>query len=140
MAREVDRLAADLPLTDAVHVLEQGLHRSYPIVDRQGRPVGIVSRADALAWQGEDIAPDETVGDRASDASLPILHPDDVLSRALDLMLATDQGRIVVTDPVSHELVGLLTRKDLLRVRAATAAGEAERRAFFSPSRRKQAA
>ena len=139
MAREVDRLAADLPLADAVHVLEQGRHRVYPIVDEGGRPIGLASRADALAWQNEDIDVSETVGERVSDASLPLLHPDDVLSRALDVMLATDQGRITVTDPVSGELVGLLTRKDLLRVRAATAAGEGERRAFFGTPRRKLA-
>ncbi len=131
MARDVDRLAADLPVVDAVHMLEAGRHRMYPIVDARGRPIGIVSRADALAWRAGDVAPDETVGERASDASLPVLHPGDVLSRALDLMLATDQGRIVVTDPASGELVGLLTRKDLLRVRAATSAGEDERRAFY---------
>lgn len=140
MARDVDRLAADLPIIDAVHVLERGQHRVYPVVDARGRPVGMVSRADALAWQAQDIMPDETVGERASDALLPVLHPGDVLSRALDLMLATDQGRIVVTDPASGELVGLLTRKDLLRVRAATAAGEEERRAFYRGPRRRQAA
>ena len=131
MARDVDRLAADLPVSEAVHVLERGLHRIYPIVDARGRPVGLVSRADALAWQSEEIGVAETVGERASDVSLPALHPGDVLSRALDLMLASDQGRIVVTDPSSGELVGLLTRKDLLQVRAATATGEGERRAFY---------
>ena len=140
MAREVDRVAADLPVAEAMHVLEQGRHRTYPIVDGHDRPVGMASRADALAWQREDLSPSETVGERASDASMPILHPDDVLSRALDLMLATDQGRIAVTDPASGRLVGLLTRKDLLRVRAATAANEAERRAFYNPPRRRRAA
>lgn len=135
MTREVDRLSADLPVTDAMHILKRGLHRIYPIVDPQGRPVGMVSRADAPARQGEDLPTGETVGGRASDGSMPVFHLGDVLSRAVDLMLATDQGRIVVTAPVSGDLVGLLKRKDLLRVRAATA-GEDERHAFFDRPRR----
>ena len=137
MARSVDRLAADVPIVDAIGVLEAGQHRSYPVIDPQGRPIGMVSRADALAWRHEGAMPDDTVADRVSDASMPVLHPGDVVARAVDLMLATDQGRIAVTDPGSGALVGLVTRKDLLRVRAATAASEEERHAFYkSPGRR----
>lgn len=131
MARAVDRLAADLPITEAVSVFEAGRHRSYPVVDPQDRPIGMVSRADALAWRHEEPVPDGTVADRVSDASLPVLHPGDVVARAVDLMLATDQGRIVVTDAGSGALVGIVTRKDLLRVRAAVSASEGERHAFF---------
>jgi len=46
-------------------------------------------------------------------------------------MLSTDQGRLAVTDPVSGQLVGLLTRKDLLQVRATLVQAEGERQAFF---------
>jgi CIC family chloride channel protein len=46
-------------------------------------------------------------------------------------MLAAGQGRLPVTDPQSGRLVGLLTRKDLLQVRATVVRAEAERRAFF---------
>jgi len=51
-------------------------------------------------------------------------------------MLATDQGRIPVVDPQTGALVGLITRKDLLQVRAAVARSESERSAFFVPQRR----
>ena len=34
-------------------------------------------------------------------------------------MLASDQGRIPVVDPLTGALVGLVSRKDLLQVRAA---------------------
>jgi chloride channel protein, CIC family len=54
-----------------------------------------------------------------------------VVSHALDVMLSAGQGRLPVTDPQTGRLVGLLTRKDLLQVRATVVRAEAERRAFF---------
>jgi CBS domain-containing protein len=134
MVRDVETLPFDLPVPLALETLEKGQHRVYPVVDKAGRPVGLVSRADALRWEVEGDATSDTVADRVSDASLPVLHPDDVALRAVELMLTMDQGRLAVTDPATGALVGLLTRKDLLRVRATVARSEGERRAFFRAS------
>lgn len=140
MAREVETLPADLPLAEAVLVLQAGRHKSYPVLDAAGRPVGMVSRSDVLEWQEHDDLAGETVADRVSDASLPTLHPSDTVSRAVEVMLGVDQGRIAVVDPGSGAIVGLLTRKDLLRVRARAAAEETERQAFFKGPRKLAAA
>jgi CIC family chloride channel protein len=131
MVRKVDVLAADLSIGRAIAELQTGRHRVYPVVDGAGRPVGLVSRADALRWKVEGGHDDERLGERVSDALLPVVHPDDVAGRAVDLMLATDQGRIPVVDPASGVLVGLVTRKDLLQVRASVVRAEGERRAYF---------
>lgn len=95
-----------------------------------------ISRADALLWRVEGGHETELLGERVSDASLAVIHPDDVVTHAVDVMLSTDQGRIPVVDPQTGELVGLVTRKDLLQVRAAVARSESERLAFFVPQRR----
>jgi chloride channel protein, CIC family len=58
MVREVDSLSAALPLDEAVAALAQGRHCIYPVVDVQDRPVGLVSRADALRWSLEETARD----------------------------------------------------------------------------------
>jgi CBS domain-containing protein len=71
-----------------------------------------------------------------SDAALPVAHPDDVVARVVALMLATGQGRIPVTDPATGRLVGLLARKDLLRIHAGTSRAEEERQAYFPAGRR----
>jgi len=136
MVEKVDTLPADLPIPDAVAVLQRGQHRIYPVVDAAGRLVGLVSRADALAWRVGGGLEAQTLAERISDAALPVVHPDDVAARAVDLMLATDQGRVPVTDPATGRLVGLVTRKDLLRIHAATSRAEGERQAFFAPARR----
>ena len=136
MVREVDVLAADLSVHDAMMTLAAGRHRVYTVVDAQRRPVGLVSRADALLWQVEGGHDDERLADRVSDASLPLVYPDDMTARAVDVMLATDQGRLPVVDRRTGVMVGLLTRKDLLKVRASMARSEGERRAYLAWGKR----
>ncbi len=136
MVENVDTLPADLPIPDAVAVLQRGQHRIYPVVEASGRLVGLVSRADALAWRVGGGLETQTLAERISDAALPVVHPDDVAARAVALMLSTDQGRIPVTDPATGKLVGLVTRKDLLRIHAAASRAESERQAYFAPARR----
>ena len=136
MVRDVDTLAASLSVGAAVATLAKGRHRIYPVVDSAGRPVGLVSRADALLWRIEGGHEAEPLGDRVSDASLAVIHPDEVVTHAVDVMLANDQGRSPVVDPRTGALVGLVTRKDLLQVRASVARSEGERSAFFLPRQR----
>lgn len=136
MVRDVDVLAASSTIGEAVATLGMGKHRTYPIVDAGGRPVGLVTRADALLWRVEGGHETELLGERISDASLAVIYPDDVVTHAVDVMLASDQGRIPVVDPKTGTLVGLVTRKDLLQVRAAVARSENERSAFFISPRR----
>ena len=136
MIAPVDTLLADLTIREALAELESGRHRIYPVVDAAGRPVGLVSRADALRWEVEleadaDDLGEERLADRISDADLACAHPDDVVARAVEVMIARDMGRLPVTDPRTGVLVGLLTRKTLLRVRAAAVRAEADRQAFF---------
>ena len=135
MVGDVDVLQADLGIPEAVAVLQTGLHRIYPVVDASGRPIGLVSRADALRWRIEGGHEGERLGERVSDASLAVVHPEDVVIHAVDVMLATDQGRLPVTDSETGRLVGLVTRKDLLQVRAGVRREEGDKRAYFVPSR-----
>ncbi len=139
MVRNVDVLVSDSSVADAVVTLGKGHHRVYPVVDRAGRPVGLVTRADALLWRIEGGHGAEILDERVSDASLAVVHPNDVVSHAVDVMLQSDQGRIPVVDPATGRLVGLVTRKDILQVRAAVTRSETERSAPFAPRRQAMA-
>jgi CIC family chloride channel protein len=132
MARKVDTLSSELTVPEAIGVLQAGRHRIYPVLDAAGRPVGLMSRADALQWTVEGGHDGERLGERVSDAFLPTVHPDDVVGYAIDVMLANDLGRLPVTNPVTGALVGLITRKDLLQVRGAAAPAEHQRQAYFT--------
>ncbi|MET0366782.1 MAG: chloride channel protein [Methylobacterium sp.] len=138
MTTEVETLDATLTLAGAAAAIEAGRHDAYPVTDATGRPVAIVSRAEILLWTREDdeARAGETLAERLSDASLPVVHPGDVVSHALDVMLADGSGRLLVTEAEGGTLVGLLTRRDLLRIRAASLQAEGERQAYL---RRKRA-
>jgi H+/Cl- antiporter ClcA/CBS domain-containing protein len=135
MADSVETLSADMTVPEAIAELQRGRHRIYPVIDKAGRPVGLMSRADALRWSVEDGHDDEPLFDRLSDAALPTIHADDVVARAVDVMLANDMGRLPVTDRESGRLIGLLTRKHLLQVRQLSARHEDRRQRIFRPDR-----
>jgi H+/Cl- antiporter ClcA len=132
MTRPVETFGEDLPIRDAIAALESGRHRAYPVVDAAGRPIGLVSRADALLWRAAGVT-EGRLGERVSDAALAVVHPDDVTAHAVDLMISTDQGRLPVVDPHDGVLVGILTRKDVLGAQAAFRRAETERQAYFAP-------
>lgn len=68
MVRDVEVLAADLAIPEAVAVLETGRRQIYPVVDGQNQPVGLVPRADALLWMTEGGHLNERLDERISDA------------------------------------------------------------------------
>jgi H+/Cl- antiporter ClcA/CBS domain-containing protein len=131
MLRDVEKLPSDLTVTEAVRVLQTGRHRVYPVVDSAGRPVGLVTRADALRWVTEGGHAGDRLADHVSDAAFARTYPDEVVARAVEVMVAADQGRLPVVDRKTGALVGLLTRRGLLQVRADVSRAEGERRAFF---------
>ncbi len=132
MVEAVDTLPAGMSIADAVAAIEAGPHQAYPVVDAANRPVGLVTRADALLWRTEGGQGAAVLGERISDASPAIVHPGDVTAHAVDVMLKTGRGRLPITDAQSGALVGLVTRKDLLQVHAAFNRSEAERRVYFA--------
>jgi CBS domain-containing protein len=124
-------LPADLPVTEALLFFErEAVHRSYPVVDADERPVALVSRADALKWRQE--APevrgalDGTLRETLSDVSLPVVTLDTPSDTIANLMIAENTGRVCVTD-AGGRLAGIVARRDLLRSRAVALQGERKR-------------
>ncbi|UTV41146.1 chloride channel protein (plasmid) [Ensifer adhaerens] len=133
MVSTVDTLPATMSVTEvcAHFAAADDAHRTYPVVNEAGALVGMVSRADALRWQrGPDIGAD-ILADKVSDTAIPIGHPDDTVGHIADIMIATDVARIPITDPLLGTLVGLVTRKDLLRLRQSHKSTELERRPYL---------
>lgn len=98
--------------------VEEAVHRSYPVVDGEGRLLGMMSRSDALRWQtkpGDDTA---TLSEFLSDASQPAAHPETPIGAVADLMVETGIGRIPIVARASGQVVGVLSRHDLLKARS----------------------
>jgi len=133
MVTSVDTLPSTMPIDDVAEFFcaDAHRHRCYPVTDAERRLVGMVTRADALRWQAQERHPDQTLNDVVSDASLPVAHPDDMVGRVTDLMIAADVGRVPIIDATYGTLVGLIARKDLLRLREASRSLDRERQAYF---------
>jgi chloride channel protein, CIC family len=137
MVKAVDTLPAGMPVDEAADFFcaSEHRHRCYPVVEANGRLVGMVTRADALRWQAQERHPDQTLNDAISDASIPVAHPDDMVGRVTDVMIGADVGRVPIVTADGGLLVGLIARKDLLRLRDSSHSLERERRAYFRRNR-----
>ena len=140
MVREVDTLPAAMPVDEALSYFSAATrrHKSYPLIDADGRVAGMVSRADLLRWSAETAHDDQTLFDRVSDRSLTVGYADEQVSHLADRMVLADIGRVPIVDRETQQLVGLVARKDLLRIRATAKSAEANRTAFFGPGTSKE--
>ncbi|HEY4342781.1 MAG TPA: chloride channel protein [Parvibaculum sp.] len=135
MVKDVDTLPAAMPVAEAVAFFtsDERRHKSYPVIDGKGCIVGMATRSDVLRWRTENRDDDSTLYDVASDISLTVSYPDEILGRLADIMVTADVGRIPIVERNSMRLIGLVARKDLLRIRAVTNAEEQDRASFFGP-------
>ena len=128
MTPRPETLPQETTIADALAFFEAGArHRSYPVVDRAGRPIGLASRSDALRWaQGEGDL-DEPIGEQLSDRSLPVVTRMTPANQVANLMITENVGRICVVDSKTGSLLGIVARRDLLRSRAEHLRAERER-------------
>jgi CBS domain-containing protein len=133
MVREVDTLPADMTVDQAIAFFssDERRHKSYPIQSRDGRIIGMVTRADILRWRTEPDVHSETLFDRHSDDSPVVGHADETVARLADRMAAEDIGRVPIVERSTMRLVGLVSRKDLLRIRRTARAAEETRASYF---------
>jgi len=134
MTRDVQTMDADMTVGQAVEFFTtaERRHTSYPVVDAGRRVIGLVSRADSLAWTVENVPSDTPLADALQSRPLHVAYPDELAGRLADRMAATDVGRVPVIDRQDGRLVGLVGRKDLMRVRARRLAEERERAVYLS--------
>ena len=118
MTRDPETLPGNMSLDEAARFFsEKATHRSYPVVDAEGRLLGLVSRQDALEWRvagrGEG-----RLADALSDASTGFAFPETSCGEVADMMVDSGVGRVSVVDPESRKVIGIISRQDLLKVRS----------------------
>ena len=121
-------LQGDMPIADVVAFFADGAaHRSYPVVDAEGRLQGLASRADALRWAGDAQLAGVPLGDVVSDPQQPFGLVETPIGHVADLMVETGVGRIPIVDDRTGQVVGILSRHDLLKARGARSREEFDR-------------
>lgn len=114
----------------------EAVHRSYPVIDAQGRLLGLVSRSDALRWQIDRDSDQTLLVDAASDAAQPIAYPDTPSGTIADLIVESGIGRIPIVEPETRRVVGILSRQDLLKARSANRGAEIDRARYVGAKRK----
>jgi CIC family chloride channel protein len=122
-------LPGEMTINDVVlYFRDQATHRSYPVVGENRHLLGMVSRSDALRWQVEGEFRNTPLAEAISDASQPFSYPQSPIGEVADLMVETGVGRIPIIDGNTHEVVGILSRHDLLKARSNGRKAELDRR------------
>lgn len=135
MTTQVVTATQETLFRDLVETLTEKRISAVPVVDRDGRPIGVVSEADVLAKQefhgGRDDIPHDRVGrarwyralahtaGEVMTTPVRVVYADEPLSAAARLLAAAKVRRLFVTDRDGH-LVGVVSRRDLLRVYGLT--------------------
>lgn len=131
MAKPVHSLAGSIPVEEAIafFMAAEGpkRHKSYPVVDDTEQLLGMVSRSDVLRWAREGWGDARTLADMQNGETF-IAYSDDLVGDLADRMAAADVGRVPILERESGQVVGLVARRDLLRVRTHAIREERVRR------------
>jgi CBS-domain-containing membrane protein len=133
MAKPVDTLPAAMSIEDAVafFTADTPRHKSYPVIETDDRMVGMVARADVLRWRRQGWKDGATLGEVSAEREIMIGFDDELVGALADRMAAEDAGRVPILRRADRKLVGLVARRDLLRVRAHARRHEIERAALL---------
>jgi len=113
-------------------------HKSYPVIDSDERVLGMVSRADALRWLRDEHSLTGLLREQIAGQDLVVAYDDELAGQLADRMTSTDVGRVPIVNRKSGSLVGLVARRDLLRVRTNMVRHEREREALIRVLPRRQ--
>ncbi|MES2153897.1 MAG: chloride channel protein [bacterium] len=117
MTKEVHGLPSDLSVGEAFNRMIDLGHTGYPVLGPDGKLKGVVTRRD-LSKQLHAGKGAESLGNVISGLTITALAGE-TLYRARDRLHREGIGRLVVVDAVDRtQIVGILTRSDLLRAEA----------------------
>ncbi|HEY6452578.1 MAG TPA: chloride channel protein [Steroidobacteraceae bacterium] len=140
MAHPVHTLAAGMSVDEVIDFFTAPdaprRHKSYPVLDPAGRLHGIVSRADVLTWMITDDVRTKPLTELLAGQELIVGYEDELVGPVADRMAEAGRGRVPILRRADGSLVGLVARRDLLRVRARVVKHEREREALirFGPT------
>jgi tRNA nucleotidyltransferase (CCA-adding enzyme) len=112
MSQHPQILSPDTPAQEAADRMQRYGYEGYPVV-RDGRVIGLLTRR----------AVDRAIAHRLNlpasslmNAGEVIIHPDDSIDHLQRLMTDTGWGQIPVMDTADQQIIGIVTRTDLLKI------------------------
>nr|KJR73946.1 MAG: histidine kinase [Thermoproteus sp. AZ2] len=101
----------DDPLEKYIDILSKRRYRGIPVVDDQGRPIGLLMASRAVETLAKCRA-DVKVADIMT-TNPPTINVDEDIHEAIRAMISNNIGRLLVIDD-EGKLVGIVTRTDIL--------------------------
>ncbi len=115
MTQDPDVVYADMTLEELADAFTRTRHHGFPVLDREGRFVGVVTIQDLERAVAAGPVDSRTVAE-IMQRDVVTAYPQDPLWKALRRMSGLDIGRIPVVDPRDPtRLVGVLRRRDVIR-------------------------
>jgi CIC family chloride channel protein len=112
--RKIDRVRADMPLTEVRQFIYHSKSSSFPVVDELGRLIGMLSLSDCEKVFGEEAEAALTARDIATRDVVTVTE-DDSLFRALTRITQGDFAILPVVDKEHpKKLVGVISRRDIM--------------------------
>jgi H+/Cl- antiporter ClcA len=139
MTKQVESVPGSLTLHDAARFLlsPERRHPSFPVIDAEGRALGIIDPPAILAWRRAGQHRKTPLSDLLDPQSLVVAHPDEFLDRLADRLMTIDRAHLPVVSRADGRLVGYVGWKDIMRVRGKLRAEEADRTSFLRLPRRR---
>ncbi|MDH5695651.1 MAG: chloride channel protein [Dehalococcoidia bacterium] len=114
MTRDFPTVLPTMLISDLATKLRRTGHHGFPVVDKNGKFVGVVTIFDVETAMSEGGSPNLTVDDIAS-KSVVVAHPDEYIHDVFVKLGTRDVGRIPVVDRDNpRRLLGVLRRHDVL--------------------------
>ncbi len=115
MTTEFTTVPTDMPLSELEYLFHTTYHHGFPVVDSQGKFVGLVTLKDLMEAKARGFFARHTVGE-ITNTNPVVVYPDEPVWHALKIMGMKDIGRIPVVDRNDPtRLVGMLRRVDIIR-------------------------
>lgn len=112
MSHHPQVLAPETPVQDAAERMQRYGYEGYPVV-RDGRVVGLLTRRAVDRALAHKL--NLTASSLMNEGEV-VIHPDDSIDRLQHLMTDTGWGQIPVIDEGIGEIIGIVTRTDLLKI------------------------
>jgi CIC family chloride channel protein len=116
MTTEVDTVSLDMTLDELAEEFMRTHHHGFPVIDRAGDLVGVVTIQDLERARSSGLLTSRTVADIATREGLLVAYPYEPMWKALRRLGRRDVGRLPVVEAEgSMRLVGVVRRVDIIR-------------------------
>jgi tRNA nucleotidyltransferase (CCA-adding enzyme) len=114
MSRDPQVLKPDTPVEEAARRMSRFGYEGYPVV-QDGKVIGLLTRRAVDRAMAHNL---HRTANSLMDAGQHTITPDDSIEQLQRLMTDSGWGQVPVVEPASGEVIGIVTRTDLLKILA----------------------